>query len=192
MCHATVYCGKMCQKLHWKTHKTLCSAIHQLEDEGLTKIREACSFNSQLPPDNQAKIAQLVGKQCTVRGKINGLDVECLWDTGSQVALVSKLWVQQNVTGEVEVRPLRELIGHEIHLEAAGGSSIPYEGSIEMTFGTDKQEILVPFLVTSENIQRPIIGYNVITKITREDRNVVRELIEGDEPVIPSLIDVLT
>ena len=192
-CQAASYCGTECQGRHWKQHKVLCLAIRQLENEETEKIKEAC-ISDRVPPKDKEIIAQLVGKQCTIKGRINGMDTECLWDTGSQVALIGKQWILQNIAGDVKIRPLEEMLGPTINLEAAGGSKITYEGYVQMKFGTKSQEIMVPFLVTTETINRPIIGYNVISRLTQSDANIIRDIVgdEMDEPVVVSLIDVLT
>lgn len=45
---------------------------------------------------NQKKcMAQLIGKSCTVSCNINGMPVEMLLDSGAQVIMVSKTWIDR-------------------------------------------------------------------------------------------------
>ena len=57
---------------------------------------------------------------------------------------------------------------------AANGTEIPYKGWAELDFRipnnqSDINVIKVPFLVTAESIDMPIIGFNVIKKIVSND-----------------------
>ena len=59
----------------------------------------------------------------------------------------------------------------EIDLRAANGTSIPYEGWVELTFRIVDQypdcALIVPFLVTNSDLASPLIGYNVIEKLVK-------------------------
>ena len=57
-----------------------------------------------------------------------------------------------------------------MNVVTASGDILPYEGWAELSFQLinnkgKNQTIQVPFLVTAEKIERPIIGYNVIGEI---------------------------
>ena len=75
------------------------------------------------------------------------------------------------------IRKIEELLEEteEIKLVAANGTPIPYEGWVELEMqllsdGTDRKEsIQVPFLVTKETLDLPIIGLNVICELTRDN-----------------------
>ena len=52
--------------------------------------------------------------------------------------------------------------------------SIPYKGWIEIKFRLnreDEKEVTVPFLVTPEQLQQPIIGYSVIELLVQSEDN---------------------
>ena len=60
----------------------------------------------------------------------------------------------------------------ELDLKAANGTEIPYEGWIEVSFklvtSDDKLRMsVVPFLVSKDTLDHPIVGYNVIEQIVR-------------------------
>lgn len=96
-----------------------------------------------------------------------------LWDSGSQVSIVGADWKNKYLP-DVPVRPVTELLEEgELDLSAANGTDIPYEGWIEVEFtlshkavpGMSEQSVLVPVLVASSDLERPIIGFNVIEEL---------------------------
>ena len=98
----------------------------------------------------------------------------------------------------VKIQQLTRLLGRDITIEGVGGSSIPYEGYIELPFEVKEMEVTVPFLVTKQNIQDPIIGYNIIALLSAgEEKGAKVETIKAmlgedvDEKTIAGLIDVL-
>ncbi|CAB4044519.1 Hypothetical predicted protein, partial [Paramuricea clavata] len=61
-----------------------------------------------------------------------------------------------------------------LNLTAANGTPIPYKGWVEARFRLnreDEKEVTVPFLVTPEQLEQPIIGYNVIELFLQEGEN---------------------
>ena len=57
-------------------------------------------------------------------------------------------------------------------LVGANGGAIPFEGWIEVEFqlGPDTQSslpLMVPFLVAKDDLEHPIIGYNVIEEVIK-------------------------
>ena len=63
--------------------------------------------------------------KCLIQRK----EVEALWDTGSQVCVVSRKWQQAHLPLEV-LRNVDELLGAgaELNLEAMTGKDIPFDG----------------------------------------------------------------
>ena len=85
---------------------------------------------------------------------MNGVESAVLLDTGAQVSIVSKQFVDVNFPS-LQVKEIRELLGQndKLNLAAANGTLIPYTGWIDicLTFGNEQlesTEISVPFLVT--------------------------------------------
>lgn len=129
----------------------------------------------------QRQTAKLVGKRCLVRASLGGVNTTVLWDTGSQVSIVGTNWRKIHLPNAV-VRPVTELLEEgALHLSAANGTSIPYEGWMEAEFtlsknavaGMSEQPVRVPILVASGDIECPIIGFNVIEELAL--RNDSRE-----------------
>lgn len=59
-------------------------------------------------------------------------DNEALWDTGSQVSLLNKVWLENN--GK-RLRPISDLAKERLDLRAANGTEIPFEGWIALAVG---------------------------------------------------------
>ncbi|CAB4011313.1 Retrovirus-related Pol poly from transposon [Paramuricea clavata] len=128
-------------------------------------------YPSHLSPKQHTRGAQLVGNKCSVNCHLDGKAVTALWDTGAQVSIVSETFMhKQSLTSKL--RNVEELLGVQgkIELKAANGTPIPYCGWIELSvrLNETQPDILVPFLVTKENIGPPIIGFNVIELIVKE------------------------
>ena len=125
-------------------------------------------FVSHLTPQQQATVVFLVGNKCTVKGTINDCQIDVLWDTGAQVSIVSEAFIKRNFPG-VTVKDIEELLGAKLNLTAANGSDIPYKGWVELKFKllSSSNELTVPFLVTEEALDVPLIGFNVIEEIIK-------------------------
>ena len=116
-CQAAKYCSKSCQRAHWGKHASLCNAISTLENESRENMETV--FVSLLTPDQHQKVARLLGKGCTVFCKMNGKTVEALWDTGAQVSITSKDWLENNFP-DLQVKSIQCLLdcGPELDLSA--------------------------------------------------------------------------
>ena len=172
-CQTVRYCSLGCQRKHWKAHKALCQAIAWLTNRKhrADRVNDGV-YVSHLSPKEHAKLVQLVGQKCTVTCLLDGVLTEALWDTGAQVSILSHCWVKQHLPGN-EVRDIGELLGRDgLALKAANGTDLPYAGWVEINFslvGTNSADsIRVPFLVSRDALDAPIVGYNVIEEITKQ------------------------
>ena len=89
--------------------------------------------------------------------------MEALWDTGSQVCVVSRKWQQTHLPLEV-LRNIEELLG------VMNGTDIPFDCWIEVRFklagdDTTADELTVPVLVGHKGQEYPIIGFNIIEEV---------------------------
>ena len=118
------------------------------------------TFVRHLTPQQHATVVELVGKRCTVKGEINGQQVDVLWDTGAQVSLISDQLVRWNFPG-ITVKNISELLNSELNLTAANGGEMPYIGWVELNFRllSSKEELAFPFLVKDQSLDTPIIGF---------------------------------
>ena len=170
-CQSVHYCSQKCQRAHWTGHKKLCSAIKYLSNQERKNVSDSGMYVSHITPNQHAKVAKLVGKRCMVQCVMNDVQTEALWDTGAQVSIVSKDWIAENLP-TAEPRQIGELLSDQgLDLKAANGSEIPYEGWIEVTFklatSGDKHGMAVPFLISTDSLDHPIVGYNVIEELVK-------------------------
>lgn len=117
-------------------------------------------------PKQEIKLTKLIGDQCTINCLLDGRNTTALWDTGSQVSLLPKYWLENHT--EKVVRPISQITGDRIDLRAANGTRLDFTGWIDLAFSLpgdseDPLMILVPFLVVDDpQMARPLLGYNVI------------------------------
>ena len=195
----TVYYGKRCQIRHWKDHKVLCGAIKSLAVSVEETKTVKTAFVSHIAPQKHSKIIKLVGEKCLVECLLNDNKEHVLWDSGSQISILSQQYLTDNFP-QLEVKTLKELLGEEIELDlrAANNSSIPYSGYVEIEFKVCNKKspgLLVPFLVTKSMLTRPILGYNVIEEIVRRESKIdfVKQNKTVDNDLISSnLLEVLS
>ena len=166
-CKAVCYCSESCQQEHWSEHKVLCNAISHLESEKVRKCKEACSFDTNLSPRNRSKLLRLIGEQCKVTCQLNDVQVEALWDTGAQVSMVDRKWLDKNISS-YEICDMSEIVGRDIEVKGAAGADIPYLGCVILRCTIADTTTDVPFLVSKNAVKEPIIGYNVIAHLSKE------------------------
>ena len=212
-CKSVTYCSRECQYQHWSNHKKVCKTIKSLSDAKRTThyiapgdSSDRLVFPSHITPKHRASVGRLVGNKCLVHCTLNDRPVTALWDTGAQVSIMSEDFRQTELPAS-KIKNIHELLGIQetIKLQAANGTQIPYCGWVEIKVrlrGNDNQEVLVPFLITEQNIGPPIIGFNVIELFVREG-TVNSEHVHFTEGMkasfdketrehIPALINLLT
>ncbi|GAA6095956.1 uncharacterized protein LOC109203576 [Tachysurus ichikawai] len=123
------------------------------------------------PEGSGEKVVQFVGKKCLLEGEIGGHRVNMLLDTGAQVSIIDHDWRKEYLPTH-DVRPLSEIVGPSAGLEvfAINGEVIPFSGWVEATVslpGHDgtRYSIQVPFLVSQLQLERPLLGFNVISEL---------------------------
>lgn len=156
LCKGVLYCSKACQHEHWVVHRNQCSIT-------------SCNTAQATTRKRKVKIAPLVGKKYLIDCHIQNLQVRALWDSGSQVTVVSEHWKTEYLP-HVTLRDISEIIeaNDTLNITAANGEDMPYIGWVEVSFrlatdGVPTTEVIVPTLVIKGNsLARPIIGSNVI------------------------------
>ena len=143
-------------------------------------------FASHLTPKQHVAVANLAGKKCKVSCMLNGVTVEALWDTGAQVSIASKTWLGEYLPS-LKPRTIAELLGEEagLNLIGANGGSIPFDGWVEIQFlltsGTQSSTPLtVPRLVV-DDLEYPIIGYNVIEEVIKSPDQMGEDSVESEK-----------
>ena len=164
-CKSGKYCSKLCQKKHFPDHSKYCSAISDLEKLELHKLyRDSSVREEQVDGKTQTKLLNLIGEKPLLKCKLDGKDAEVLWDTGSMVSLVDTEWIKKHFPGK-KLHSIEEFLQNQtLQIRAANSSEISFEGVLLFDFSLqcDSKTVTVPFLVTSQKISEPILGYNVI------------------------------
>ena len=170
------YCSQACKKKHWPDHKMLCTAISHLSNKAEPKTLDPsyATFVSYLTPRQHARVVGLVGKRCAVKKEISGYSVDVLWDTGAQVSIITNDFLRRNLSGAA-VKDISELLNIDLNLTAANGGEMPFVGWVELNFRLPsyKHDLKVPFLVTEQHLDSPLIGFNVVEEIIRESNGEV-------------------
>eukprot|EP00794_Sanderia_malayensis_P013146 gene13146-14497_t len=166
-----------CQKKHWNEHKQICRLINNLRLLQDEEVKPNTQYITHITPALRDDLIKLVGEKCTVNVCLNGIALQGLWDTGAQVSIISMDTIRSSFP-EKPVRKMDELLeDKDISLVAANGTSIPYEGWVELTLqlvsDSNLKHILVPFLVTKETLELPIIGFNAVSELTKDTTGVI-------------------
>ena len=121
-CNISNYCSKTCQQKHWSEHKAICKALettNNLHWENHHNQIRSC----HLTPTEQTKISNIIGKKCMIKCLLNNKEVTALWDTGSQISIVSSYFLRQQYP-YLQPRKSEEILGTGLELRAANNSPI--------------------------------------------------------------------
>lgn len=120
--------------------------------------------------------------------QLNGVKLQMLLDSGAQVSIVEKSWVQTALP-DVKIQPLASLLpNHPLKVTAANGTDVPFEGWIEVLLEITSSQhgsvsLYVPMLVSQQSVSSPLLGFNVIQEIIMGN---------GDQSDHISLVDLLS
>ena len=100
------------------------------------------------------------------------------------------------------IKQLSELLDTNLNLTAVNGTKVPYIGWVEVrvkltppSSDSSQEELLVPFLVTSEKLDCPILGYNVIEELVSQDQNptptIYKSFPETDKTKLDALVNFI-
>ena len=185
-CASGCYCSANCAKNNKNEHQTLCDMILTLEEmEVVKRYRELSRMEAgvQIPKKYQSRIVQLIGERPLVDVGLDDVIAKCLWDTGSQISLMSQKFKDENFSDK-KMHTVHEFLGNKLSVSAANNSKVPIEGVILVDISIGGAKLFeVPFLVTKENLENQILGYNVIKHLVLNNQNAVPLLME----LLPSI-----
>lgn len=179
-CNCGSYCSQSCLESH-QNHQQYCEAICSLQKLETQKQLAQCVYgidSDKVPYKVKRKLISLVGDRPLVKFFLDGKFLDGLWDTGAMVSLLSAKYLQENFP-DVTIQTVAEFLGEgekEISLTAANKGELKVKGVAVLNFGIndDKEELFqVPFLITNEEISRPILGYNLIEYLVSNFKDVV-------------------
>ena len=119
------YCSKKCRQAHWKDHKSICSAIKELLRQNRESMKhdsdaERVNYVSHLTPKQWAKVAHLIGNKCLI--SCSGKQANALFDTGTQVSVASKPWLEANLPDYMLHDISDLLLDQKLDLKAVNGT----------------------------------------------------------------------
>ena len=179
-CKSTHYCSIGCQLSHRSYHKGYCAAIASLEEVEKDKLYRGFSVRQcQVDFRTKKKLMRLVGEKPVVTCNLGEKKADVLWDTGSMVSLVDRKWLAKNFP-DAEIISVAEFLEEKLELRAANSTSIALDGVVVLDFSLSEgsETIRVPFVVTSQNLMEPILGYNVIEHLLLEGKMDQRTELE--------------
>ena len=102
---------------------------------------------------------------------MNGVELPMLFNTGAQVSIVSSKQLKEHFP-QSETQYFKDLFNQNVELEltTANGSKLLYNGWVKMDFqllNSNGDPLEVPMLVTDFELDRHIIGYNVIEELIK-------------------------
>ena len=94
--------------------------------------------------------------------KLNGKETIALWDTGSQISIISSDFLKRHFPC-MQSQSLEEILGTSLELRAVNNSPIPYSGFVELGFeliapheSDNSLRLNVPFLILDCTGQFPL------------------------------------
>jgi transposase InsO family protein len=183
-CKEAAYCSRNCQREHWSGHKDVCQKIQTVETGGKSDVVTLDQLKGEvyeLSPKSRQRLVKLVGERSVMQCFLDGNGKEVLWDTGAQVSILSKSWLENHFP-QKEIRPIQELFDNELTIKSASGDVINFDGwvDINLSLSNSSEGLPVPFLVSSlTEIVRPIVGFNVIIHLQEDIRALPEGLEEG-------------
>ena len=159
-----------------KQHQILCKSIITLLQEQRDKVISAGTYSSVLSVKYEAKVASLVGESCLIDCQLNGQVTSLLLDTGARVSIID-IEDLKNYHSNTVVRSLDEILDDcdSFRVQWGNTADIPSTGWVDMIVTIRKENNCgsehVPFLVTTEKLQQPILGFNAIKVIMDAQKN---------------------
>lgn len=140
----------------------------------MTQVQVNCikteAPNKQNNTPKKQHIAQLIGGWCMVSCAIDGVLVQMLLDSGAQVTIVGREWVEKALP-QVQIQPLETLLlDGPLEVSAANGTNVPFNGWIDVTLdilsaSQGSMAVQVPMLVRQNCVGCPLLGSNVIAEM---------------------------
>ena len=181
-CKSGCYCSRSCRNSHSAEHATLCQAIQDLEvleqSKRVFSVRESSQVNMKVNMRN--RLVRLIGEKPMVNCTLNGEECCGLWDTGSMVSLLNKDWFKEKFPEENVLSVSEFLEGDNLNLCAANNTKVEVEGVAVVAFGFGENfKVNVPFLITKDQLNQPIIGFNVIEHIVLSGNESVPTVLKN-------------
>ena len=98
--------------------------------------------------------------------------VEGLWDTGSMISLANLNWLKTEFN-DIQIDSIETFVGDKspnLTLRTTNNTEIKIIGIVTFHFNIPnlQNKFVVPFIVTSNDIANPIIGFIIIEHLVKE------------------------
>ena len=167
-CRCGRYCSDVCMNQH-KNHTLYCASIcdlETLENEKRQKTEIFMSDSEKLPYKLKRNLIRLVGERPLVNVYLNNEITEGLWDTGDMVSLINENYMHQKFPS-AKLYSVEEFTGSDSFILTAANQNTLCVTILNFGVKQNQDLFEIPFLVTSEEISNPIIGYNIIEYFVR-------------------------
>ena len=84
-------------------------------------------FAAHLTPNEKQNSAKILGRKCTIKGRLHGKELDILLDSGAQVSVINAEQLQKYCPGAL-IKDIQDLMGIELELVTANGTHFPYIG----------------------------------------------------------------
>ena len=103
-----------------------------------------------IPIRVQTDLIRVVGRKPIVKIWLNGMQMECLWDTGSMICLMNPTVLQEKFAG-VKIHSVEEFLGTGLTLAAANRTELGIVGIALIDFGINVDNVLfqIPFIISN-------------------------------------------
>jgi hypothetical protein len=185
-CDSGCFCSEECkvQGVATNEHQLLCMSIQHLEEIQMDSRLKALPLKEKCQVSVKRRLVGLVGEKPIVHCRIGVTEAEALWDTGAQVSMVDKSWVN-STHPDAEIDSLEDFLkGDNLHLFSANNCKISVHGVVTLNVEIGGFSIPVPFIVSSDPVTQPIIGYNVIKHLIFEGGDESENLLKVSCPGI--------
>ena len=121
----------------------------------------------------------MIGEKCLIKVLLNNKLPSVLLDFGAQVSVINHKYLRENFP-HVDGYPVNELLYEPDSLRVQWGNQtdIPFRKYTDLYIGEgeDKCHLDVPFLITTDQISHPILGFNAIKHIaqTTDDKLLIK------------------
>ena len=145
---------------------------------------QAGTFSNNVSDQKGARIAELVGDKCVISCRLNESPMEVLLDTGAQVSILSNRDLRKEIRS-AKLQPMSSILDSDDSLRVQWGNhvDIPFSGWVNLNVtigeGETKSSVEVPFLVTTEELERPILGFNAIKILANGKQDDVCKLFSS-------------
>ncbi|KAK0134669.1 hypothetical protein N1851_029682 [Merluccius polli] len=132
---------------------------------------------------------------------VNGVPHQMLLDSGAQLTIVGRAWVEEALPN-VKIQPLESLLARQpLEISAANGTKVPYDGwaEIDLQIGSMSEgqvTIRVPVLI-SKNCTCSLLGSNVIAEMIKENAEqfditaILKEALSVTDSTAEALVSAL-